>query len=91
MIRSSTQIYLLLILFLMSFPSFSYMGPGVGLTAIGCLLALVAGLWYTFFGFIWLPLKRKFFSSKNERSNEECAQVEGDKAIKDNTNNKIEH
>jgi uncharacterized membrane protein YccC len=54
---------LLLLLAIIPFPSFAYMGPGAGITAIGCLIALFAGLWYTLKGFIWLPLKRKFMKS----------------------------
>lgn len=46
------------VLLMASFPSFAYMGPGAGVTAFGCLLALAAGIWYTFKGFLWLPLKR---------------------------------
>ena len=48
------------LLFFASFESFAYMGPGAGLTAFGCLVALLAGIWYTCKGFLWLPLKRKF-------------------------------
>lgn len=49
---------LLAVLLMVSFPSFAYMGPGAGVTAFGCLLALAAGIWYIFKGFLWLPLKR---------------------------------
>ena len=52
---------------LTSFPVFAYMGPGAGLTAFGCLVALLAGIWYTCKGFLWLPLKRKF-GKKNPQS-----------------------
>ena len=43
---------------LMPLPALSYFGPGGGLTAIGALLALIGVICYTFFGFIWFPLKR---------------------------------
>lgn len=36
----------------------AYVGPGGGLSAIGALLAIVAGLAAAVFGFIWYPLKR---------------------------------
>jgi hypothetical protein len=34
------------------------LGPGVGLSAIGALLALIVGVIVAFFGFIWYPLRR---------------------------------
>jgi hypothetical protein len=57
--------FLLIALALISFPSYAYMGPGAGITAIGCLIALLAGVWYTFKGFLWLPLKRLLKKNKN--------------------------
>ena len=39
-------------------PAFAYLGPGVGLSAIGAFLALVIGVILAFFGFIWYPVKR---------------------------------
>lgn len=39
-------------------PAHAYIGPGGGLSAIGALLALAAGLLVAFFGFLWYPIKR---------------------------------
>jgi hypothetical protein len=39
-------------------PAFAYLGPGVGLSAIGAFLALIVGVIVAFFGFIWYPLRR---------------------------------
>jgi hypothetical protein len=39
-------------------PAFAYVGPGVGLSAIGAFLALILGVILAFFGFIWYPVKR---------------------------------
>jgi len=39
-------------------PAFAYLGPGVGLSAIGAFLALIIGVIIAFFGFIWYPMKR---------------------------------
>jgi hypothetical protein len=36
----------------------AYIGPGSGLSAIGSLLACLAGLVVTILGFVWYPLKR---------------------------------
>lgn len=36
----------------------AYGGPGVGLTVIGTVLALIAGVLFAIVGFIWYPIKR---------------------------------
>ena len=45
-------------------PAFAYLGPGVGLSAIGAFLALVLGVLVAFFGFIWYPLRRLWRKGK---------------------------
>lgn len=39
-------------------PVSAYVGPGSGLSAIGAILAIVAGLFFAVFGFVWYPVKR---------------------------------
>lgn len=41
-------------------PSYAYIGPGAGLSAIGSALALLGGLLLAVVGFLWYPLKRLF-------------------------------
>ena len=36
----------------------AYIGPGVGLTAIGAVLAFLGAILFAIFGFVWYPLKR---------------------------------
>jgi len=48
-------------------PCIAYIGPGAGLTALGCLIALFAGLWYIFLALVWLPLKT--FIQKYKKKN----------------------
>jgi len=36
----------------------AYVGPGAGITAIGSLLALIAGVLFAIIGFVWFPIKR---------------------------------
>lgn len=36
----------------------AYVGPGAGLTAIGTMIALFAGIALAIVGFVWYPLKR---------------------------------
>lgn len=76
---------LCLVFGMMSFPAHAYMGPGAGLTAFGCLVALLAGIWYTFKGFLWLPLKRKF--GKKNASSGSSAHAAGQDDAKQTTLN----
>ena len=48
--------------------SFGYIGPGVGLSALGVLLAVIGGVAATIFGLLWYPIKR--FLSKKKDSQE---------------------
>jgi membrane protein implicated in regulation of membrane protease activity len=41
-------------------PAHAYIGPGVGLGAIGVTIAIVLGLVLLVAGFLWYPLKRLF-------------------------------
>ena len=41
-------------------PAQAYFGPGAGISAIGTVLALLAGLALAVIGFFWYPLKRFF-------------------------------
>ncbi|MBG0788583.1 MAG: hypothetical protein H0S79_26135 [Anaerolineaceae bacterium] len=43
---------------------FAYIGPGIGLSAIGAIIAVVAGVAGTIFGLLWYPIKR-LFGKKN--------------------------
>jgi len=45
----------------------AYIGPGAGLSAIGSLLALIAVVVVSVFGFIWYPLKRALRLLKSKR------------------------
>ena len=47
-----------LILLLLSGSANAYVGPGVGLTAIGSVLAFVGTVVLLLVGFVWYPLKR---------------------------------
>jgi hypothetical protein len=48
-------------------PVYAYMGPGVGLSAIGALLSLVAAGVVSLLGFIWFPIKRAIWMLKSRR------------------------
>ncbi len=43
---------------LTTLPAAAYVGPGVGLSAIGSLIALIGAIIVAIFGFLWYPFKR---------------------------------
>ena len=45
-------------------PAHAYVGPGLGLGAIGVILGLLLSIALAFFAFVWLPLKRMFSRKK---------------------------
>lgn len=51
-----------------SFPA--YIGPGTGLSAIGAVLAVIAGVAVTIFGFFWYPIKRLLGKGKKNQEPE---------------------
>ena len=46
----------------------AYIGPGTGLSAIGAVLAVIAGILIAIFGFFWYPIKRLL--GKNKKTQE---------------------
>lgn len=44
-------------LFSTAFSASAYIGPGVGLTAFGCLAAVICGFWFVIKGLIYIPFK----------------------------------
>ena len=49
-------------------PVFAYMGPGIGVGAVGAALGVVASLLLVLISVIWYPLKRLVRRSRNRRS-----------------------
>lgn len=45
----------------------AYIGPGVGLSAIGSFLALLGAILLAIVGFVWFPLKRLFGRRRSTR------------------------
>ena len=39
-------------------PALAYIGPGVGLGAIGTVIALIGAVFLAIAGFLWYPIKR---------------------------------
>ena len=62
---AKSVVFSILLTLLLVAPCAAYIGPGAGLTAIGALLAVIAGVVVALFGFIWYPIKRLMRRRKN--------------------------
>jgi hypothetical protein len=47
----------------------AYIGPGVGISAIGTLLAFVGAIVFAIIGFLWYPMKRLLVAVKARSGN----------------------
>ncbi len=61
--------------FIVTSNAWAYIGPGVGLSAIGVVIALLAAGILFILGFVWYPVKRlllkmKKNNAKNKKDNE---------------------
>ena len=54
----------------------AYVGPGVGLSAIGAFLAVLLGAIATIFGFVWYPIRRFIRMRKKPDNNVQGGKVE---------------
>jgi len=61
-----------------SFPrlAMAYLGAGVGLSAIGAFLAVVAGAIVVIFGFVWYPIRRLIRKWKKPNNNAQGEKTE---------------
>lgn len=55
---------------------FAYIGPGSGLSGLGAILAFIAGIFITIFGFLWYPIKRLLGKGKKSQEPEADAEEE---------------
>ncbi len=56
---------------LIALPAQAYVGPGLGLGALGVVAGLFLSLVMAFFAFVWMPIKRVF--TRNKAGEEEAA------------------
>jgi len=54
-------------------PAMAYIGPGAGLSAVGALIAVVAGIALALVGFVWYPIKRLLRRKRPAEQNEDGA------------------
>jgi membrane protein implicated in regulation of membrane protease activity len=50
---------------------YAYVGPGVGLSAIGSVLAFIGAIFLLIVGFLWYPIKR--FLKRRQKPDEDVA------------------
>ena len=51
-------------------PALAYVGPGVGLSAIGAALAFVGAMILAVVGFIWYPIKRLLLRGRTRKTSQ---------------------
>jgi len=54
-----------------STPATAYVGPGVGLSAIGSILAFLGVVFLMIAGFVWYPIKRAIARFKKDKAENE--------------------
>jgi hypothetical protein len=54
----------------------AYIGPGTGLSVIGAVLAVLAGIAIAIFGFFWYPIKRLLGKRKESQEPEPILEEE---------------
>ncbi len=54
----------------------AYIGPGTGLSAVGAILAVAAGIIVAIFGFFWYPIKRLLGKGKKTQEPEPIIEEE---------------
>ena len=67
---------ILLLLGLLPAHAAAYIGPGAGLSAIGAVLAVGAGILVAIFGFLWYPIKR--YRKKRREAKAKAKQGQGE-------------
>ena len=65
------RLTILIILTLLSTSANAYVGPGLGLGALGALLGAIVAVLLAIFGVIWYPMKRMFKKKKSPESKDE--------------------
>ena len=66
--KMTNKLIITCVIFITCIPqeAFAYIGPGTGISAIGSVLALLAGIIVAFLGILWYPIKRLFGKKKSK-------------------------
>ena len=65
------RLTVLIILTLLTTSANAYVGPGLGLGALGALLGAIVAVLLAIFGVVWYPMKRMFKKSKSPEPKDE--------------------
>ena len=65
------KLILLFLLFILSSPSYAYIGPGMGGGIIAATLGIVLAILAALFGIIYYPMKRFLKNKKQKKVNEQ--------------------
>lgn len=60
-------LFLILFLFLISFPSYAYVGPGMGGGVITAIIGFFAAILLGFWGILYYPIKRALKNRKDKK------------------------
>lgn len=80
LLRASALLSAVPLLLLSAAPAYAYVGPGGVISGIGTLLALVAAVVVSLFGFVWYPVKRLMRRGRNTPTKAEPDPNAGDLA-----------
>ncbi len=61
------KLILCLSLFLISMPSYAYLGPGLGGGAIAAVIGFFAAIFLALWGILYYPIKRAFKNKKEKK------------------------
>lgn len=50
--------------------AYAYIGPGVGMTAIGTVVAFIGAILFAIVGFVWYPIKRLIGMVKHKNADQ---------------------
>lgn len=62
------KVILFLSLFLISFPTYAYIGPGMGGGAIAAIIGFFAAILLGLWGVLYYPIKRALKNKKNKKT-----------------------
>jgi hypothetical protein len=77
------SIVILVVLVVAPYTAQAYVGPGVGLSALGSILAFVGTILLMLLGFVWYPLKRVLRHLREKHNSHEDGVVEGEHKNRD--------
>ncbi|MCP4666642.1 MAG: hypothetical protein GY849_09760 [Deltaproteobacteria bacterium] len=55
---------------LIPLPAYAYVGPGLGLGAIGAILGVLLSVFLAIIGIFWYPIKRLFGKARKKKKND---------------------